>query len=412
MVDVPRASETHSSSTPVVAMIGGGQLARMTHQAAIALGQTLRVLAVDPADPAAQVSPDVVLGSHTDYDALRKVAQGATVITFDHEHVPTEYLDKLVAEGATVSPPPEALVHAQDKLVMRRRLSDLGAPVPRFAEVSSADEAAAFSSEVGGAAVIKTIRGGYDGRGVVLLDTEDQARDVAARYLADGVPILIEERVSMRRELSALVARSAFGQGSAWPIVQTVQRDGICVEVIAPAQDLSDEVAAAAQQLGLRLADQLGVVGVMAVELFETADGDILINELAMRPHNSGHWTMDGAVTSQFEQHLRAVLDYPLGETSARAAVTVMSNVLGAPETPTMSVDERIHHLFARMPDAKVHMYGKGERPGRKLGHVNLVGKPGEDVAAVRERANRASHWLSHAQWTDNWNEHGNTNGD
>ncbi|BBZ34897.1 5-(carboxyamino)imidazole ribonucleotide synthase [Mycolicibacterium confluentis] len=393
-------------------MIGGGQLARMTHQAAIALGQTLRVLAVDPADPAAQVSPDVVLGSHTDYDALRKVAQGATVITFDHEHVPTEHLDKLVAEGATVSPPPEALVHAQDKLVMRRRLSDLGAPVPRFAEVSNADEAAAFSSEVGGAAVIKTIRGGYDGRGVVLLDTPDQARDVAARYLADGVPILIEERVSMRRELSALVARSAFGQGSAWPIVQTVQRDGICVEVIAPAQDLSDKVAAAAQQLGLRLADQLGVVGVMAVELFETADGDILINELAMRPHNSGHWTMDGAVTSQFEQHLRAVLDYPLGETSARAALTVMSNVLGAPETPTMSVDERIHHLFARMPDAKVHMYGKGERPGRKLGHVNLVGKPGEDVASVRERANRASHWLSHAQWTDNWNEHGNTNGD
>lgn len=407
MVDVPRASQTNSSAVPVVAMIGGGQLARMTHQAAIALGQTLRVLAVDPNDPAAQVSPDIVLGSHTDYDALVKVAQGATVVTFDHEHVPTEHLDRLVADGVTVAPPPAALVHAQDKLVMRRRLADLGAPIPQFAEVTAADEAQKFSREVGGAAVIKTIRGGYDGRGVVLLDTPEQAREVAAKYLTDGVPILIEERVAMRRELSALVARSAFGQGSAWPVVQTVQRDGICVEVIAPAPDLPDDLAASAQQLGLRLAAELGVIGVLAVELFETVDGRILVNELAMRPHNSGHWTMDGAVTSQFEQHLRAVLDYPLGETSARAEIVVMSNVLGAPETPEMSLDERIHHLFARMPDAKVHMYGKGERPGRKLGHVNLVGKPGEDVAAVRERANRASHWLSHAQWTDNWNEHG-----
>ncbi|AKS35409.1 phosphoribosylaminoimidazole carboxylase [Mycolicibacterium goodii] len=388
-------------------MIGGGQLARMTHQAAIALGQTLRVLAVDPADPAAQVSPDIVLGSHTDYDALVKVARGATVVTFDHEHVPTEHLDKLVADGVTVAPPPEALVHAQDKLVMRRRLADLGAPIPRFIEVTTPEEAEKFSREIDGAAVVKTIRGGYDGRGVVLLDTPEEAREVAAKYLSDGVPILIEERVTMRRELSALVARSAFGQGSAWPVVQTVQRDGICVEVIAPAPDLSDELAAGAQRLGLRLAAELGVIGVLAVELFETTDGRILVNELAMRPHNSGHWTMDGSVTSQFEQHLRAVLDYPLGETSARADVIVMSNVLGAPETPTMSLDERIHHLFARMPDAKVHMYGKGERPGRKLGHVNLVGKPGEDVAAVRERANRASHWLSHAQWTDNWNEHG-----
>ncbi|WP_083453060.1 5-(carboxyamino)imidazole ribonucleotide synthase [Mycolicibacterium goodii] len=407
MVDVPRASQTSSSHVPVVAMIGGGQLARMTHQAAIALGQTLRVLAVDPADPAAQVSPDIVLGSHTDYDALVKVARGATVVTFDHEHVPTEHLDKLVADGVTVAPPPEALVHAQDKLVMRRRLADLGAPIPRFIEVTTPEEAEKFSREIDGAAVVKTIRGGYDGRGVVLLDTPEEAREVAAKYLSDGVPILIEERVTMRRELSALVARSAFGQGSAWPVVQTVQRDGICVEVIAPAPDLSDELAAGAQRLGLRLAAELGVIGVLAVELFETTDGRILVNELAMRPHNSGHWTMDGSVTSQFEQHLRAVLDYPLGETSARADVIVMSNVLGAPETPTMSLDERIHHLFARMPDAKVHMYGKGERPGRKLGHVNLVGKPGEDVAAVRERANRASHWLSHAQWTDNWNEHG-----
>lgn len=408
MVGVPIPPVTRSlSTTPVVAMVGGGQLARMTHQAAIALGQTLRVLAVDPGEPAAQVSPDVVLGAHTDYDALCRVADGATVLTFDHEHVPPEHLEKLVAAGVTVAPPPRALLHAQDKLVMRTTLSELGAPVPRFTALRDAEEAFDFARDLGGAAVIKTIRGGYDGRGVVLVDSAEQARSVAAGYLADGVPVLIEQRVAMRRELSALVARSAFGQGAAWPVVETVQRDGICVEVIAPAPGLDDDLAAAAQQLGLRLADELGVVGVLAVELFETVDGQILVNELAMRPHNSGHWTMDGAVTSQFEQHLRAVLDYPLGDTAALAPVTVMANVLGAPETPTMSVDERIHHLFARMPDAKVHMYGKGERPGRKLGHVNLVGRAGEDLTSLRERAQRAAHWMSHAHWTDGWDPHG-----
>ncbi len=391
-------------------MIGGGQLARMTHQAAIALGQTLRVLAADPADPAAQVSPDVVIGSHTDLDALRKVAAGADAVTFDHEHVPTEMLDTLVAEGFNVAPPPEALIHAQDKLVMRRRLAALGAPVPRYSAVETADDVVAFAEQIGGPVVIKTIRGGYDGRGVSMADDAIAARAITSDYLDRGVPVLVEEKVAMRRELSALVARSPFGQGAAWPVVETVQRDGICVEVIAPAQDLSDDLAAAAQELGLRLAHELGVVGVLAVELFETTDGTLLVNELAMRPHNSGHWTMDGSVTSQFEQHLRAVLDYPLGDTSATGPVTVMGNVLGAPQTPAMSVDERLHHLFARMPDAKVHLYGKGERAGRKLGHVNIVAPPNggrsPDVAALRERAMRAAHWLSHAEWTDGWDEH------
>lgn len=407
MVDVADPRES-SRSTPIVAMVGGGQLARMTHQAAIALGQALRVLAADPGDPAAQVSPNVVIGSHTDLDALRAVAQGVTALTFDHEHVPTELLDTLVADGINVAPPPGALVHAQDKLVMRRRLAALGAPVPRFTAVTSVEDVAAFAADVGGPVVIKTIRGGYDGRGVVIADDLEQATTAAALYLADGVPILVEERVAMRRELSALVARSPFGQGAAWPVVQTVQRDGICVEVIAPAPDLPQGLGAEAQQLGLRLADALGVVGVLAVELFETTDGALSVNELAMRPHNSGHWTMDGAVTSQFEQHLRAVLDYPLGDTSATAPVTVMANVLGAPLTPAMGVDERLHHLFARMPDAKVHLYGKGERFGRKLGHVNIVGDRAdpEGVAVLRERASRAAHWLSHAEWTDDWNEH------
>ncbi|MCV7160375.1 5-(carboxyamino)imidazole ribonucleotide synthase [Mycolicibacterium brisbanense] len=393
----------NTPNSPVVAMIGGGQLARMTHQAAIALGQTLRVLAHGTDEPAAQVTPDVVIGSHTDLDALRQAAKGASVLTFDHEHVPTEHLEKLVAEGVTVAPPPQALVHAQDKLLMRRRLEALGAPVPRYTEITSVDDVEAFVRRIDGPVVIKTIRGGYDGKGVSMADNLEQAREIVAGYLGDGVPVLAEERVQMRRELAALVARSPFGQGAAWPVVETVQRNGICVEAYAPAPGLSDDLGAEAQELGLRLANELGVVGVLAVELFETVDGKLMVNELAMRPHNSGHWTMDGAVTSQFEQHLRAVLDYPLGDTSAIAPVTVMANVLGAPETPAMSMDERMHHLFARMPEAKVHLYGKGERPGRKIGHVNMLGS---DVTELRERAVRAAHWLSHAEWTDGWDPH------
>ena len=391
-------------------MVGGGQLARMTHQAAIAMGQCLRVLAADADDPAAQVSPDVVIGSHTDLEALRRVAAGADALTFDHEHVPTELLEKLVAEGVNVAPPPEALIHAQDKLVMRRRLEALGAPVPRYAAVKGLhdlDSIAAFAARTGGAMVVKAVRGGYDGRGVRMAADVAEAREIAREYLDSGVPVLVEERVAMRRELSALVARSPFGQGAAWPVVETVQRDGICVLVIAPAPELPDDVGAAAQQLALRLAVELGVVGVLAVELFETVDGRLLVNELAMRPHNSGHWTMDGSRTSQFEQHLRAVLDYPLGDTDATVPVTVMANVLGAMQTPTMTVDERLHHLFARMPDARVHLYGKGERPGRKIGHINFLGDHVAELANLRDRAELAAHWLSHGQWTDGWDPHG-----
>ncbi|ETZ47694.1 5-(carboxyamino)imidazole ribonucleotide synthase [Mycobacterium avium subsp. hominissuis] len=391
-------------------MVGGGQLARMTHQAAIALGQSLRVLATAADESAALVASDVVIGSHTDLEDLRRVAAGADVLTFDHEHVPGELLDKLVAEGVNVAPPPQALVHAQDKLVMRRRLDSLGVPVPRYAEINSLDELDAFARRVGGPVVVKAVRGGYDGRGVRMARDPVHAREIAAAFLADGVPVLAEEQVSLRRELSALVARSPFGQGAAWPVVETVQRDGICVQVIAPAPGLGEELAADAQRLALRLAGELGVVGVLAVELFETTDGALLVNELAMRPHNSGHWTMDGSRTGQFEQHLRAVLDYPLGDTDALAPVTVMANVLGARERPRMSVDERLHHLFARMPDARVHLYGKAERPGRKVGHINFLGDfPAADtagLAALRRRAELAAHWLSHGQWTDGWDPH------
>ncbi|MDV7084815.1 5-(carboxyamino)imidazole ribonucleotide synthase [Rhodococcus opacus] len=408
----PTTPRDLTAGQPVVTMIGGGQLARMTHQAAIALGQTLRVLSDTADEPAAQVTPDVVLGSHTDLDALRRAAVGSHALTFDHEHVPTEHLDVLVAEGVNVQPPPTALIYAQDKLAMRRKLAELGAPVPAYAEVTWAEDVVKFGAEHGWPVVIKAVRGGYDGRGVWITDDSDEAERIVTRQLDQGVSLIVEEKVEMRRELSAMVARSPFGQGATWPIVETVQRHGQCAVVLAPAPALPDSVAEAAEELALRIASELGVVGAMAVELFETTDGALVVNELAMRPHNSGHWTMDGARTSQFEQHLRAVLDYPLGDTAPLAPITVMANVLGAPTAPEMSMDERVHHLFARMPDAKIHLYGKGEREDRKIGHVNIVGGPGsiddpEYVARVRERAERAAHWLSHAEWTDGWDVHG-----
>ncbi|MGA3525929.1 5-(carboxyamino)imidazole ribonucleotide synthase [Melissospora conviva] len=377
---------------PVVGMVGGGQLARMTHQAAIALGQSLRVLAQTPADGAALVAADVRYGEHTDLDALRAFAEGCDVVTFDHEHVPQEHIRTLAAEGVTLHPPADALRYAQDKRLMRELLTELGAPVPRWAPVESAGDLAVFGAEVGWPVVLKAARGGYDGRGVWIVDAE-AAGPLAEELLAAGTPLIVEEKVALRRELAVQVARSPFGQVAAYPVVETVQRDGICVEVLAPAPDLDADLAVAAQQLAIDLATSLGVVGLLAVEIFETADG-LIVNELAMRPHNSGHWTIEGARTSQFEQHLRAVLDYPMGDTSLTAPVVVMANVLGGPEGG-ISIDERLHHLFAAEPGAKVHLYGKQVRPGRKIGHVTVLG---DDLDDVRARAARAARWLQEGQ--------------
>ncbi|MFI7212157.1 5-(carboxyamino)imidazole ribonucleotide synthase [Micromonospora maritima] len=374
---------------PVVGMVGGGQLARMTHQAAIALGQSLRVLALAPDDGAALVAADVQYGDHTDLTALRTFAKGCDVVTFDHEHVPNDHIRTLTDEGVKLFPPAEALVHAQDKRVMRERLGELGAPNPAWRPVESPADLVAFGRETGWPVVLKAARGGYDGRGVWMVDDADQAAELAATLLEGGTPLLVEERVALRRELAVQVARSPFGQVAAYPVVETVQRDGICVEVLAPAPDLPEERAVAAQQLAIDLATALGVVGLLAVELFDTPTG-LVVNELAMRPHNSGHWTIEGARTSQFEQHLRAVLDYPMGDTSLAAPVVVMANVLGG-QPGGISIDERLHHLFAAEPGAKVHLYGKQVRPGRKIGHVTVLGT---DLADVRARAARAARWL------------------
>ncbi|WP_026449252.1 5-(carboxyamino)imidazole ribonucleotide synthase [Actinopolyspora mortivallis] len=392
----------HRTATPVVGMVGGGQLARMTHQAAIGLGQSLKILASSPDESAALVAPNVEIGSHTDLAALRAFAEGCDAVTFDHEHVPNEHLRALAAEGVAVHPGPRALLHAQDKLVMRRGLGELGLPVPPFAEITRVEDVLSFGAEHGWPCVLKTARGGYDGKGVWVLNTPDGARRTTGELLEAGAPLLAEQRVPLRRELAVLVARSPFGQGGAWPVVETVQSEGVCVQVLAPAPNLSEQLREQAQNIGLRIAEELGVVGVLAVELFETPDG-LVINELAMRPHNSGHFSIDGARTSQFEQHVRAVLDYPLGSTELTAPAVVMGNVLAAATEPRMSVDERLHHLFARYPHAKVHLYGKTSRPGRKIGHVNMLG---DRMDEVREQARLAAHWLAHAEWPDGYSVH------
>lgn len=405
---------------PIVGMVGGGQLARMTHQAAIPLGQSLRVLSVSPDDCAALVTPDVVIGSHTDLDALLSFAADCDVVTFDHEHVPGEHIRRLAAAGHAVYPGAAALQYAQDKSLMRAKLSEMGAPVPAF-EVLEADgpgadvaaAVAAFGADQGWPVVVKTARGGYDGRGVWVVD---EPGDLAAQHLPITGTLLLEAFVPLQRELAAVIARSPFGQAAAWPVVETVQQNGICVEVIAPAAGLDDDTASAASRLALRIAAALDVVGVLAVELFQVAPSEqapdgLIVNELAMRPHNSAHWTMDGSVTSQFEQHLRAVLDYPLGRTDQVAPFVVMGNVLGgaadplsADGSPVMGMDERVHHLAARFPEVKVHLYGKAFRPGRKLGHVNVLGS---DLGELRRRARLAARWLGDGIWDDGYTVHG-----
>jgi 5-(carboxyamino)imidazole ribonucleotide synthase len=371
---------------PTVAVVGGGQLARMMQSAAVELGVRLRLLSVDPDDSAAQVIPHMAVGHHTDLAALRALADDAEVVTFDHEHVPTEHLHALEADGHAVRPGAEALVHAQDKLVMRRRLTELGVPCPQWAAVDDEAELTAFGDKVGWPVVLKTPRGGYDGKGVRVVGSAPEASDWFAR--SDG-PLLAEERVDFRRELAVLVARSPMGQAAAWPVVESVQVDGVCREVLAPAPALDDEIAGEATATALTIAAELGVTGVLAVEAFETADGHVLVNELAMRPHNSGHWTIDGSVTSQFEQHLRAVLDLPLGSTAPRARWTVMANVLGG-DHPDLY--RAYLHVMARDPAVKVHLYGKQVRPGRKVGHVTAYG---DDLDDVRARARHAADFIA-----------------
>lgn len=375
---------------PTVGVIGGGQLARMMQQPAIALGVGLRVLATSMQESAAQVVRDVRLGRHDSLDDVMAFAAGCDVVTFDHEHVPVEVLHALEAAGFAVRPSSSALAHAQDKVVMREALTAAGMPCPQWTVAESVSDAVGFGDSVGWPIVAKTSRGGYDGRGVwVLADAAAVSELFTSTELSTGVRWLIEERVDFVCELSAQVARSPHGQAVAYPVVRTVQTDGICTEVVAPAPGLTDEQAVEAQAVALTVAGALDVVGMLAVEMFQTRDGRIVINELAMRPHNSGHWSIDGAVTSQFENHLRAVLDLPLGDPSLTAPHAVMVNVLGG-DKPDMY--HPYLHTMARDPKIRVHMYGKEVRPGRKNGHVTAVG---DDVDDLLTRAHHAADYFT-----------------
>ena len=356
----------------ILGVIGGGQLARMMIGPAIELGIEIRVLA-ETADSSARDRATAV-GDYRDIDTVLNFARGVDVITFDHEHVPGDVLDALVESGVAVHPSPQALAVAQDKVHMRRVLAELGLPLPVWAEATTFADVEAFLAENGGRAIAKTPRGGYDGKGVAIISAPSDV----AEWLEKG-SVLLEEVVDFARELAVLVARRPSGAMASWPVVETVQVDGVCSEVILPAPTASDRLRSVADTIGRTIAVGIGVTGVLAVELFETTDERLLVNELAMRPHNSGHCTMEGSITSQFEQHVRAVCDLPLGSTELRSPWAVMCNVLG----------DMSRERFATIEDesgVKLHHYGKDARPGRKVGHVTAVGTDLDDTV-YRARA-------------------------
>ena len=373
---------------PTVGIVGGGQLARMMVQAAIPLGIHVRVLAERPEDSAARVAPAVDLGAPDDPEALVAFAGRCDVVTLDHELVDLEALETIIAAGGVVRPGPSTLEFAKDKLHQRIRFAAAGLPVPEYEPVADASSIERFAARLGWPVVAKAQRGGYDGRGVWVLADAASAHGLVEACASRGVSLLVEEFVPIANELAVLVARRPGGERVTYPVVETVQRDGICHEVIAPAP-LDEAVTEEARRIGERVAEVTEAVGVIATELFWTQDGRVLVNEVATRPHNSGHFSIDGAATSQFENHLRAVLDWPLGPTDLRAPAVVMANLLGA---DSESLAPRLAETLREEPRVHPYLYGKGVRPGRKVGHVNALG---DDPHETRERAVRAAARLT-----------------
>lgn len=383
---------------PKIGVVGGGQLARMMAPAATELGLELQVLAESDDVCATRAVPYAPVGDYRDFDTLHEFARGVDVLTFDHEHVPTDFLQRLIDDGINVQPRPGALVHAQDKLEMRKAVDRLGLPNPTWAEVKTLNELLVFGEETGWPVVLKTPRGGYDGKGVLVLDDADRARHQAATWFdqlperTDFSSLLVEEKVPFTRELSALVARRDSGEVRAWPVAESIQVNSVCDEVIAPAPGLSEDLVKAATAAAVQVATELEVTGVMAAELFEVpgSAAGFMVNEFAMRPHNSGHWTQDGSVTSQFEQHLRAVANLPLGDTSLKGDYALMKNFLGGENQDIFGVYPQV---LGNYPAAKLHFYGKEPKPGRKIGHINMVGS---NLPTMRQQATAAAHLLTH----------------
>lgn len=364
-----------SKTFPTLGIIGAGQLARMSIAPAAALGIDLLLLASDAQDSAAQVTNHVV-GDYKDLETVRAFAQKCDVVTFEHELIPLSIVKALEADGVVIRPSSAAFIYSQDKAAMREKLKPY--PSPRFQVVSSADQVKEFP------VIAKAILGGYDGRGVWKIEN---AHELVELLKSTG-KLLIEEFIEFDYEIAVMVARSPHGQATTWAPTQTIQKNGICTMTITPAPDLLAELCEKAQKLALDIAADVAVVGVMAVEIFVKGD-QLFVNELAMRPHNSGHWTIEGSHTSQFEQHLRAVLDLPLGDPSMLAPVAVMGNVLGSEKT---DMYRPYLHLMARTPALKFHHYKKEVRPGRKIGHVTLIG---QDLVELTQEVRHALDYMS-----------------
>ena len=364
-----------------VGVIGGGQLARMMQPAAIALGINLSVFAESEGSSAHGAVTKV--GDYTDLSQLREFAKDVSVITFDHEHVPTELLRQLEADGVNVRPGPGALIHAQNKLVMRKKLAELGLPQPNWTEISSPQELEKFIAIHGPEVVVKTPIGGYDGKGVRVVSSASEVSDWLENLADYGGSLLAEQKVDFVSEAAQLIARRPSGEAKTWPLVQTIQSGGVCSEVIAPYPSLS--LSDPAAEIAHSIATGLGVTGVMAVEMFVLSDGKLLVNELAMRPHNSGHFSIEGSNTSQFEQHLRAVLDLPLGDTGMRGGFAVMVNLLGVDDKNTFY--EHYPSVMARYPSVSFHLYQKTARLGRKMGHLTVLGSNHEELLETGRKA-------------------------
>lgn len=365
-----------------VGVVGAGQLARMMAQAAIPLDIRLVVLAASEDDGAVKVVPDVIIGSPDDPRKVRELADACDVLTFDHELVDPPSLAELEADGHVVWPSSATMALAQDKRRQRHELAAIGLPVPAFCDVETIDDVTGFAAEQGWPVVLKAIRGGYDGRGVWVARDADEAARVIEEAHAAGLVLLAEEHLDLELELAVVTARRPSGDIAVWEPVETVQRDGMCNELVVPVA-AEPRLLAEAVAIARKIVRHTEAVGVMAIEFF-VARGQILINELAPRPHNSGHWTIEGSATSQFEQHLRAVLDLPLGDTQVLAPVVATENVLGP-----LDGSDPAGRLGAALAvrGANVHLYGKVARPGRKLGHVTVLG---EERGEARQRAKLA----------------------
>ena len=370
-----------------VGVIGGGQLARMMIVPAINLGIEIKVLSESENSSASLAT--TVVGDYTDSATVAAFAKSVDAITFDHEHVPLHILESLEAAGVSVQPPSKALAHAQNKLVMRSALEKIGAPNPSWRAVSSAEQLESFIAEFGPEVIVKTPIGGYDGKGVRVVSQVEQVADwlEAKKLQSLGGELLVEQKVSFTRELAQLCVRNPSGEIKSWPVVETRQENGVCSEVLAPAPNLSDALVQEAREIAELICKSLSVTGNLAVEMFETSDGKLLVNELAMRPHNSGHFSIEGANTSQFENHLRAVLDLPLGDTAMPQAA-VMVNLLGISDQ--VDFVDNYPELMKAFPSAKVHSYGKSPRIGRKLGHITVVGQDLEAALATATAARAA----------------------